>query len=62
MNETTLASDYSYGDSAPPHTSAYLWPAVREILDEHLFAEDRRVFEVGCDNGSFAHALQSGGV
>lgn len=61
MNEASLAGDYTYHDSKPPHTCAYLWPAVIAILNEHLSATDRRVFEVGCGNGSFAHALRERG-
>ena len=53
-------SGYSYSNSAPSSTNGYLWPAVWNVLDR-LSSKSRRVFEVGCGNGSFAHALMQRG-
>lgn len=43
-----------YATAEPPHTSAYLWEPIFEILERTLA---RSVFEIGCGNGAFAHAL-----
>lgn len=57
MIESNLAA-YHYADSAPPHTQAYLLPPVLAALSQVKWAgSPRRVFELGCGNGSTAAEL-----
>ena len=55
-------SGYTYADDSPNYAHAYLAPAVLRILDG-LVAEgaERRVFDLGCGNGSFAALLAERG-
>ena len=50
--------NYSYTDSDPCHTHAYLWEPVRHILAQ---SHEKRVFELGCGNGAFARKLSEDG-
>ncbi len=60
MNET--ANGYTYRDASLSHTFAYLHPVVTDVLDHVQFAEgNRRIFELGCGNGSFADQLSKRG-
>lgn len=55
----TATGDYEYPDTSPYRTASYLWPSVERHL-RALPSSARRVFELGCGNGSFAahmHAL-----
>jgi 2-polyprenyl-3-methyl-5-hydroxy-6-metoxy-1,4-benzoquinol methylase len=53
---------YEYRNSLPSHTASYLWPAVLRALHARRGNEaDRRVFDLGCGNGSFAAALHDAG-
>ena len=57
MNDA--AKDYQYADESPSHAHAYLLPAVEKALAGY-FAESgrpRRVFDLGCGNGSVAQRL-----
>ncbi len=49
------SSKYHYDSAEAAHTHAYLFPAVLELLDR--VPSSARVFELGCGNGSTAHAL-----
>lgn len=53
------ASHYHYDSGAPAHTSAYVWPTVIAIIEKYAKMHEgaRRVFEIGCGNGAFAHEL-----
>jgi hypothetical protein len=48
------ARDYGYHDAAPGHAHAYLLPTVDRVLHE---LKARRVFHLGCGNGSVAGRL-----
>ena len=50
------ASEYGYGDDAPAHTHAYLWPTVEELLEEQ---PSKNIFDLGCGNGAFAKRIAS---
>ena len=51
-------SKFQYDDAGAFHTHAYLWPPVFEILEDSLPAsKTRRVFDLGCGSGAFAHDL-----
>lgn len=56
--DTADLSGYRYADSALNHSHDYLLPAVFRLLDGlNLPADQRRLFELGCGNGSVAHEL-----
>jgi 2-polyprenyl-6-hydroxyphenyl methylase/3-demethylubiquinone-9 3-methyltransferase len=50
------AVEYRYANGALGHHHAYLLPAIDAILSE---LAPRRVFDLGCGNGSVAHHLAS---
>jgi 2-polyprenyl-6-hydroxyphenyl methylase/3-demethylubiquinone-9 3-methyltransferase len=51
-------TNYSYESSSPSHTDSYLWPTVERVLANHFQKTNpRRVFDLGCGNGSFAARL-----
>ncbi len=53
---------YVYEDASLSHTFDYLYPVVsRELADRGLPQADRRIFELGCGNGSFANELAARG-
>lgn len=56
------ASAYGYGTAAKGHHHAYLLPAVEEILASlQLSPDQRRIFDLGCGNGSAtAHLARLG--
>ena len=56
--DTADLSGYRYADSTLNHSHDYLLPTVFRLLDGlNLPADQRRLFELGCGNGSVAHAL-----
>ena len=56
------SAGYRYADASPGHHHGYLLPTVLETLDElGLPPGERRLFELGCGNGSLAHALSQRG-
>ena len=55
-------SGYHFGDAMLGHSHAYLLPAVWRLLNGlNLPAERRRLFDLGCGNGSVANALARDG-
>ena len=49
---------YSYRDANLSHTYDYLYPIVSRVLSDWPAAKgDRRLFELGCGNGSFANQI-----
>lgn len=55
-------SGYTYQDDAPNYAHAYLAPAVLRIVDGLVAAgAEKRVFDLGCGNGSFAALLADRG-
>jgi 2-polyprenyl-3-methyl-5-hydroxy-6-metoxy-1,4-benzoquinol methylase len=55
-------SEYRYTDSALNNFHGYLLPTVLRLLDERgLPAGGKRLFELGCGNGSVAHELSQRG-
>ncbi len=50
--------DYTYTSKEASHTKAYLWGPVLELLGAR---KEKRVFDLGCGNGAFAHHLKSFG-
>jgi 2-polyprenyl-3-methyl-5-hydroxy-6-metoxy-1,4-benzoquinol methylase len=62
MNERTAASGYQYSDAESSHAHAYLLPtlgAELATLSKELVNTSRRLFDLGCGNGSVAPALAS---
>ena len=59
MTDTPLAiSGYHYDHAGLNCSHGYLLPTVLRLLDGlHVPAGQRRLFEVGCGNGSVAHEL-----
>lgn len=55
-----MSPDYDYETARAGHHHAYLLPAVRSMLAE-ANPSDRRLFDCGCGNGSFGHALAQDG-
>jgi 2-polyprenyl-6-hydroxyphenyl methylase/3-demethylubiquinone-9 3-methyltransferase len=49
---------YSYQDAAPTYANAYLWPALKNIVEAHDWP-DRRAFDLGCGNGATCKMLSS---
>ena len=60
MPNPATAAKYVYRDAAPSHAHAYLLPTLMEELDR-LPSNRKRIFDVGCGNGSVAGALASRG-
>lgn len=59
---STLDSGYHYTSATSGHHHAYLLPSVFAALDAvGLAVGDRRLFELGCGNGSVAHVLSQHG-
>lgn len=57
MNDTAI-SGYRYTSAQPGHHHAYLLPTITKTLDTlNVPVSQRRLFELGCGNGSMAHAL-----
>ena len=63
MTEVLQGSDYKYTDQLLNSSHQYLLPAVTRLLGECFKADskDRRVFDLGCGNGSVAAALAARG-
>lgn len=62
MNDrATDLAGYRYSSGALNVSHRYLLPAVLEILNKVSGKEDRRIFELGCGNGSVANALTDSG-
>ncbi|MEN2785421.1 class I SAM-dependent methyltransferase [Sphingomonas qilianensis] len=55
MTEAAPIVDYGFHNEAVSHTHAYLYPAVKAAL--HAHAGGRKLFELGCGNGSMAADL-----
>jgi 2-polyprenyl-3-methyl-5-hydroxy-6-metoxy-1,4-benzoquinol methylase len=51
--------DYRHTDAEPPHGHDYLWPPILDLLQKH---EAKRVFDLGCGNGSFVRKMASLGM
>jgi 2-polyprenyl-6-hydroxyphenyl methylase/3-demethylubiquinone-9 3-methyltransferase len=57
-NTSSAISGYRYDQAGFNHSHGYLLPTVFRLLDGlNLPADQRRLFELGCGNGSVAHAL-----
>lgn len=55
---TETEKGYAYSDAELSHTFEYLYPSVSRVLAGVRFADgNRRIFELGCGNGSFANQL-----
>lgn len=54
-------SGYSYEDANPNSSHAYLIPTLSEELSELRLIKGKRLFELGCGNGSVAAALSASG-
>ena len=52
---------YRYADAGASHAHDYLWGPVLRILKGLPGRQPRRIFELGCGNGSFAHGLSREG-
>ena len=49
---------YSYRDAAPTYANAYLWPALKSIVESRKWP-DQRAFDLGCGNGATCKMLAS---
>lgn len=57
MKSSESISGYKYSNSIESHAHAYLLPAVQAILAKHVSDQpksSRRIFDLGCGNGSVA--------
>jgi 2-polyprenyl-6-hydroxyphenyl methylase/3-demethylubiquinone-9 3-methyltransferase len=61
MEDIEAISGYGYADARLNESHGYLLPAVLKLLDEHSGEKTKRVFEVGCGNGSVAQQLSQRG-
>ncbi len=62
MNDLSSLSGYQYTDAAHNHAHDYLLPTVLQQLDDlDRAGGERRLFELGCGNGSVAHTLTQRG-
>lgn len=58
MDTSPAISGYLYANAELNHSHNYLLPTVFRLLNELNLPEDqRRLFELGCGNGSVAHEL-----
>lgn len=56
------SSNYYYADANAGHHHAYLWPVILKILEAECHAaKSRKVFDLGCGNGSFDFELSKAG-
>jgi 2-polyprenyl-6-hydroxyphenyl methylase/3-demethylubiquinone-9 3-methyltransferase len=60
LKKNNFSNIYEYESSRPSHTSLYLWPAIRKLINESDLP-DKRVFDIGCGNGATANILHSMG-
>jgi len=60
MSNETNISGYAYSTSDGSHTNAYLFPAIERLI-ANCNTLEKRVFDLGCGNGSVAHWLSSKG-
>jgi 2-polyprenyl-3-methyl-5-hydroxy-6-metoxy-1,4-benzoquinol methylase len=57
MKDAIGISGYGYSNAALGHEHAYLLPAVQSVLKNHFSTNtrpDKRIFDLGCGNGSVA--------
>jgi 2-polyprenyl-3-methyl-5-hydroxy-6-metoxy-1,4-benzoquinol methylase len=47
---------YQYKDAEPTWANAYLWPALRNVVEKHVWPQ-RRAFDLGCGNGATCNML-----
>ena len=47
---------YRYKDAEPTWANAYLWPALRNVVEKHVWPQ-RRAFDLGCGNGATCNML-----
>lgn len=60
MNDSTDISGYIYDDGELNDSHGYLLPALRAEL-ERLMGDDKRLFDLGCGNGSIGAAVSRDG-
>lgn len=61
MSKSNLI-DYPYRDTSPNHAHAYILPTLFRLLEDVDFpTEEKRVFELGCGNGSAAMRMEKHG-
>lgn len=53
--------EYRYSNAQAPHTQAYLWPVVLDLLKQTA-PTAHRVLDAGCGNGSLAAQLKGRGL
>jgi 2-polyprenyl-3-methyl-5-hydroxy-6-metoxy-1,4-benzoquinol methylase len=63
MKDPQVLSRYSYDSASTNHSHVYLLPRLKQILDGYFQSNtsSRRVFDLGCGNGSVAFWLQQHG-
>lgn len=60
MSENTAISGYQYTSSDESHAHAYLFPSIERLI-ETCNLHEKRVFDLGCGNGSVAEWLSTKG-
>ena len=53
-------SEYEYHNADPTYANAYLWPALRAVIESRDWT-DRRAFDLGCGNGATCGLLSDMG-
>jgi 2-polyprenyl-6-hydroxyphenyl methylase/3-demethylubiquinone-9 3-methyltransferase len=61
MNRKPDISGYHYDGAELSHSHEYLIPKVSQLLNDIAWPAERRLFELGCDNGSVAAKLAATG-
>lgn len=64
MSSNSTATEYRYNSADQSHAHGYLLPGLKSILDDFYRghgAAEKRIFDLGCGNGSVANFLSVGG-
>jgi 2-polyprenyl-3-methyl-5-hydroxy-6-metoxy-1,4-benzoquinol methylase len=56
VSRSDYSTHYQYEGIAPTCAHSYLWPVITDILTKYPLS-DRRVFDLGCGNGTTANML-----
>ena len=50
-------TSYAYDDGEATYANAYLWPALKTVIEQRQWPEPRRAFDLGCGNGATCKML-----
>lgn len=51
-------TEYRYSDANRAHANAYLWPVLKNVINERDWPQ-RRAFDLGCGNGATYNMLST---